>query len=171
MSTISFICKTQQLSSTSDHFLSPRAPSAAKLEIDNKNLAAKSALAADAMRFTEKLELLRLARERTDQDKIAKRVDERVAAQRAKLKESETKDLAQLSSEEATKVDSALSSADATVLTSGFNVELCGRDIKTLAPAQWLNDEVINFYLQLLKERDNQRATFPRFVTGRVCAF
>jgi len=44
---------------------------------------------------------------------------------------------------------------DTDVVVSGFNVDMRRQDIRTCAPYTWLNDEVINFFMNLLKERDN----------------
>lgn len=40
------------------------------------------------------------------------------------------------------------------VVIDKFNVQMRRRDITTLRDGCWLNDEVINFYMQLLKQRD-----------------
>ena len=39
------------------------------------------------------------------------------------------------------------------VVSEGANIELTWSHVARLAPRQWLNDEVINFYFELLKER------------------
>jgi len=44
---------------------------------------------------------------------------------------------------------------DTDVVVSGFNVDMRRQDIRTCAPCTWLNDEVINFFMNLLKERDH----------------
>ena len=44
-----------------------------------------------------------------------------------------------------------------------FNVELKGKDFKTLMPLTWLNDEVINFYFGLLQQRDNASSSKSSF--------
>ena len=44
-----------------------------------------------------------------------------------------------------------------------FNVSLLKKDIQTLRPGEWLNDEIINFYGQLIMERSNDPgSTFPK---------
>ena len=40
------------------------------------------------------------------------------------------------------------------VLIDKFNVEMRRKDLTTLRDGSWLNDEVINFYMQLLKQRE-----------------
>ncbi|RKP14754.1 hypothetical protein BJ684DRAFT_8060, partial [Piptocephalis cylindrospora] len=39
------------------------------------------------------------------------------------------------------------------VVVDKFNIEIAREDLQTLAPRQWLNDEIVNFYLQLVAER------------------
>ncbi|KAJ2156019.1 hypothetical protein GGF46_005463 [Coemansia sp. RSA 552] len=50
---------------------------------------------------------------------------------------------------------------------AGFTVELnnvpvCTRDISTLGDGQWLNDEVINFYMQLIMSRAQTTPALPK---------
>lgn len=50
---------------------------------------------------------------------------------------------------------------DDTVI-SKFSIDFCVRDLRTLISPNWLNDEVINFYCQLLVERsESNRGKFP----------
>ncbi|KAJ1830184.1 SUMO1 sentrin specific peptidase 1 [Coemansia sp. RSA 2711] len=42
------------------------------------------------------------------------------------------------------------------------NVPVSARDMSTLGDGQWLNDEVINFYMQLLIDRSQRTPTLPR---------
>ena len=44
---------------------------------------------------------------------------------------------------------------DADIVVNGFNVDILRQHLRTCRPGTWLNDEVINFFMQLLKERDN----------------
>ncbi|XP_065338744.1 uncharacterized protein LOC135938758 isoform X1 [Cloeon dipterum] len=50
------------------------------------------------------------------------------------------------------------------VLVSGFNADITRKDISTLADRNWLNDEVINFYMELIRERGNLD-NFPKVHT------
>jgi sentrin-specific protease 1 len=43
---------------------------------------------------------------------------------------------------------------EGSIIQSGFNVHLMLKDVRTLKPATCLNDEIINFWLNLLQERD-----------------
>ncbi|XP_008820000.1 sentrin-specific protease 2-like [Nannospalax galili] len=43
------------------------------------------------------------------------------------------------------------------ILSSAFKLQITRRDIQTLEDGQWLNDEVINFYMNLLVERSQSQ--------------
>ncbi|KAI9349582.1 hypothetical protein BDR26DRAFT_852393 [Obelidium mucronatum] len=49
-------------------------------------------------------------------------------------------------------------------VVKGFNVDMTRADIRTLLPGTWLNDEIINFYGQMLMERSqrNPRGEYPK---------
>lgn len=52
-------------------------------------------------------------------------------------------------------VDAALNDGPADrVLIQKYQVDITRRTLQCLRPLQWLNDEVINFYIQLLDDRD-----------------
>jgi hypothetical protein len=60
-----------------------------------------------------------------------------------------------LSIEEEAAVDSALSPPyDHSVICEKFKIPMTRSNISCLRPVTWLNDEVINFYLEMLAERD-----------------
>jgi sentrin-specific protease 1 len=44
---------------------------------------------------------------------------------------------------------------DDTVVQSKFNFEMKAMKMECLGPRQWLNDEIVNFYMELLAERDS----------------
>ncbi|XP_041970249.1 sentrin-specific protease 1-like isoform X2 [Aricia agestis] len=48
------------------------------------------------------------------------------------------------------------------LLIEKFNLRIHRRDIQTLAGLNWLNDEVINFYMNLLMQRCEQRKDIPK---------
>lgn len=48
------------------------------------------------------------------------------------------------------------------VLCSRCNVDLTRKHLSCLAPREWLNDKVINFYLKLLQERDDASGDGPK---------
>ncbi|XP_070377109.1 sentrin-specific protease 2-like [Dermacentor albipictus] len=47
------------------------------------------------------------------------------------------------------------------VLVSAFRIHIRRADMRTLADGEWLNDEVINFYMNLLAERSKKEG-YPR---------
>jgi len=48
------------------------------------------------------------------------------------------------------------------VFVQGFNAEITRGDIATLRDSTWLNDEVVNFYFNLLKARSESDANLPK---------
>ncbi|XP_023549234.1 ubiquitin-like-specific protease ESD4 [Cucurbita pepo subsp. pepo] len=63
-----------------------------------------------------------------------------------------------LTKEEEAQVERALSTNRRRVLVTheNSNIEITGETLQCLRPAAWLNDEVINLYLELLKERERR---------------
>lgn len=62
-----------------------------------------------------------------------------------------------LSREELARVEAALNGRRADeVLIDKFNIEMTRKNIACLRDRQWLNDEVINFYMAMLLERDER---------------
>ncbi|XP_010446102.1 PREDICTED: ubiquitin-like-specific protease 1A isoform X2 [Camelina sativa] len=61
-----------------------------------------------------------------------------------------------LSREEETMVKRAFSASDPTILVAheNSNIDITGKILRCLKPGEWLNDEVINLYMVLLKERE-----------------
>ena len=47
-------------------------------------------------------------------------------------------------------------------MVEGFNVTILKKDIHTLRPGEWLNDEVINFYGNLILARSKESTTLPK---------
>ena len=41
------------------------------------------------------------------------------------------------------------------IIKTKFNIDIRRRDVRRLGPGRWLNDDVINFYMKMLQERDN----------------
>ncbi|XP_049869339.1 sentrin-specific protease 1-like [Pectinophora gossypiella] len=48
------------------------------------------------------------------------------------------------------------------LLVEKFNLRIHRRDLQTLAGLNWLNDEVINFYMNLLMQRSEERSDLPK---------
>ncbi|XP_074500419.1 sentrin-specific protease 1 [Sebastes fasciatus] len=59
----------------------------------------------------------------------------------------------ELTKEMEAEVDRALRGGNHEVLSEGFGLSLTRKDLQTLSNLNWLNDEVINFYMNLLVER------------------
>lgn len=60
------------------------------------------------------------------------------------------------------EVQNALSSRSSNdILAEGFGLRITRKDIQTLSGLNWLNDEVINFYMNLLIERGEKNEKFP----------
>jgi len=61
-----------------------------------------------------------------------------------------------LSREEETAVRRAFSANDSNILVThkNSNIDITGKILRCLKPGKWLNDEVINLYMVLLKERE-----------------
>ena len=68
-----------------------------------------------------------------------------------------------ISDEDSDRVDAALEEGTPSeVLVSGFKVDLTRENLSCCAPNTWLKDEVVNFYFQLLNERNKRlRAEDP----------
>lgn len=43
-----------------------------------------------------------------------------------------------------------------------FSIKVARKDLLTLRGAEWLNDEIINFYLNLIVDRAEKDANFPK---------
>lgn len=60
------------------------------------------------------------------------------------------------------KTKMALSNDDETIMITKFGIDFKVHDLGTLRSPKWLNDEVINFYMQLIKERsESNRGSLP----------
>ena len=65
-----------------------------------------------------------------------------------------------ISDEDSDRVDAALEEGTPSeVLVSGFKVDLTRENLSCCAPNTWLKDEVVNFYFQLLNERNKRLRT------------
>ncbi|CAH1789466.1 unnamed protein product [Owenia fusiformis] len=71
--------------------------------------------------------------------------------------EDEAEELPELTDEIQARINNALSSRNPNeVLVDAFRLEVTRRDIATLTGLNWLNDQVINFYMELLMARGKQ---------------
>jgi len=74
-----------------------------------------------------------------------------------------------LTDAEARAIAAALRSPPRAVVSEGFNVELTGENAERLNPEGWLVDEVVNFYMALLQDRDDRHCKADP--TARPCHF
>ena len=71
--------------------------------------------------------------------------------------EIEEDEFPELNDQQEMIVNNALaSSPQDEVLASAFNIDIRRKDIHTLRGLNWLNDEIINFYMSLIAERSKQ---------------
>ncbi|KAH8401080.1 hypothetical protein KR009_002875 [Drosophila setifemur] len=68
-------------------------------------------------------------------------------------------ELPQLTAEQDSLFRKLISGPDSEVLVTKFHLDIKRSDIHTLLGSNWLNDEVINFYMNLIAERSQQRMT------------
>lgn len=105
----------------------------------------------EAEALLERLQRLQLQREEDDERRQKER--------KASKKEEESEAFVPLSIEAEQSVDDALyngSRSKLLVLNEETNIEVTRAIIQCLVPGAWLNDEVINVYMQLLKDRENR---------------
>lgn len=55
------------------------------------------------------------------------------------------------------RINAAIFGLPDQILTSKFNLNITRRDIRTLCGRNWLNDQIINFYMNLLIDRSEQK--------------
>jgi Ulp1 family protease len=89
-------------------------------------------------------------------------IELRVEEKRRRLEKARVKWLSEdrrpFTPEEQALVSRILRGRGAEVMVTGFNTELTRQDLQRLRDTEWLNDEVINFYLNLLKQRSDDRS-------------
>ncbi|KAM3957697.1 LOW QUALITY PROTEIN: uncharacterized protein ACR2FA_008270 [Aphomia sociella] len=73
-----------------------------------------------------------------------------------------TVELPPLTPEQEKLVNRALGPAPGQALVEKFNLRIHRRDLQTLSGLNWLNDEVINFYMNLLMQRSEERDDLPK---------
>ena len=59
-------------------------------------------------------------------------------------------------------IENTLSSFDSTQIIQKFCIPITVKDLKTLRSPNWLNDEVINFYFELICQRSKEKSNYPR---------
>lgn len=80
------------------------------------------------------------------------------------LEVEEENEFPELTNEHNQLIDNALTiSPQDEVLVNQFSISICRKDIQTLRGLNWLNDEIINFYMSLLCERSkDQTRSLPK---------
>ena len=68
--------------------------------------------------------------------------------------EEEDVSLPEITTEMENVVESALKSGGVTLIDA-YKIPITGKDVNTLRGLNWLNDEVINFYMQMIVERSS----------------
>jgi len=94
-------------------------------------------------------------------ERILRHIESQQEEERA-LQSRSTRDsvkLRPLTEREELLIDNALSQSDSTIVGQhkGSNLDVRVKDLMTLESGQWLNDEVMNFYISLLQDRNNSR--------------
>lgn len=72
------------------------------------------------------------------------------------VRQAEPRPLAALPAKTRSMIEEALRLPDDSVVISKFSIDFCRKDLATLRSPRWLNDEVINFYLQLISLRSEK---------------
>uniref|UniRef100_A0A1B0FIA2 Ubiquitin-like protease family profile domain-containing protein n=1 Tax=Glossina morsitans morsitans TaxID=37546 RepID=A0A1B0FIA2_GLOMM len=67
----------------------------------------------------------------------------------------------ELTQEHLSLINAAISGPSNQVLVSKFNMNICRLDIRTLWDNNWLNDKIIDFYMNLLIERSERSSDLP----------
>lgn len=74
--------------------------------------------------------------------------------------DEEDEDLPEITPEMKAKIAHAINSNGETLIDA-FNIPIAKRDIDTLRGLNWLNDEIINFYMQMICERSKTHDNWP----------
>lgn len=59
-------------------------------------------------------------------------------------------------------IHETLSSSESVQIIQKFCIPITVKDLRTLRPPNWLNDEVINFYFEMLCQRSKNNLNYPR---------
>jgi sentrin-specific protease 1 len=78
----------------------------------------------------------------------------------------------ELQEEHLSRIEDALISSPADeVLVNAFSISITRKDVHTLKGLNWLNDEIINFYMSLICERSKQDTGKSYFKTHAFTTF
>ncbi|KCV71421.1 sentrin-specific protease 1 [Fonticula alba] len=128
-----------------------KSPSARFVQLQDQLVAREAEAEQEIRDFEQQL------REREQRQREAERLAElerqqREAAAQQKLRRPLPK-VVRLNAEQSSDVHRRVWTRQGGVLASRFNVDITRQDVLTLKGTSWLNDEVINFYGQLIMER------------------
>ncbi|XP_076328091.1 sentrin-specific protease 1-like isoform X1 [Tachypleus tridentatus] len=142
-------------------FFSPKWLEELKLSLTSKCKEREELLLAKERKL-QALQEQREAENAAWEEKLKKKLEEAHIAAKMNYEEVDiSKDFPELTDEMERLVDDALEPVPPDeVLVEGFRLSITRRDMETLAGLNWLNDEVINFYMNLLMERGKQE-NFP----------
>ncbi|CRK90990.1 CLUMA_CG004678, isoform A [Clunio marinus] len=112
-------------------------------------------------------ELSRISKDTTEHEKLLqRRLDEAITSLDKCIIIDEEDDVADefpaLSRRELQTIQFGLHGPRDEVLISKFNMNITRLDLHTLDGLNWLNDEVINFYMELIKERSQKVEYLPK---------
>ncbi|KAM7350486.1 ulp1 [Cochliomyia hominivorax] len=113
----------------------------------------------ETLKVTEKLTAERRAAEAEIQERLRKFqiVDPELLVVDDFEDVIEEPEFVELTQEHRARINAAICGPLDQVLVSKFNLNITRRDIHTLCGHNWLNDEVINFYMNLLTERGEKK--------------
>ena len=110
-------------------------------------------------------------------DKIAKSVEERMRRhlsitevaipepEEESSEDEEDAELPELTDEMESEINDILSSAPSQTLVNAHDIPITRKDLDTLRGLNWLNDEIINFYLQMIVARSKENENWPNVYT------
>lgn len=75
--------------------------------------------------------------------------------------DEESAELPELTSEMESEIDSILASPQNATLVDAYNIAIKRKDLDTLRGLNWLNDEIINFYMQMIVARSATTDNWP----------
>ena len=75
--------------------------------------------------------------------------------------EDEPEELPELTPEMESDINRYLSSPPGQTLVEAHSIPITRKDLDTLRGLNWLNDEIINFYLQMIVERSKENDNWP----------
>ena len=76
--------------------------------------------------------------------------------------EEEPTELPEMTSEMETEIDRILTSPNNQTLVDAHSISITRKDLDTLRGLNWLNDEIINFYLQMIVARSKEMDNWPK---------